>query len=64
MRETILAALKEYQLNNMAYEDEPDNPYQLVHLFTAPGRSLENGEEELFMLADFIAAKLTFENAN
>jgi hypothetical protein len=58
IRATIHKVLCDFRLPNMVCEDE-DAPYPLVDAVTAPGRSIDNGKQALFDLADEIAFALT-----
>ena len=57
MRSVIHRVLCDYRLSNFVFEGEGD-PYCLVDMVTPDGRGINEGEDELFLLADEIAASL------
>lgn len=58
IRDQIFKSLREYHMSNMVFDDMPDAPFPLVDLCTPKGQSINKGEDELFLLADRIAADL------
>lgn len=61
IRTKILEVLEGYHLQNMCERDDEGSPYPLVDLVTPDGCTVDVGEDELFLIADAIAAELTEE---
>ena len=54
----IYRALRDYRMSNMVFESDGD-PYCLVDLVSADGKSIADGENELELIAAAVAAALT-----
>lgn len=59
LRETILAVLRDYRMYNFSEADDASSGYPLVDMCTPKGQGIDKGEEELFLIADEIAAALS-----
>ncbi|WEK59413.1 MAG: hypothetical protein P0Y52_07720 [Candidatus Brevundimonas phytovorans] len=56
--EVLFRALRNYNLSNMSWEDDPHVGYPLVDLMSNDGTTISTGEEEMRILADHLAAAL------
>lgn len=54
----IYKVLRYHSVNNMVYEDADDTAVMLVDLVCADGSTIDNGENELWYLANEIAYAL------
>lgn len=58
LRERIYKVLCDYNMSNFVFDDDDHAPYSLKDLCTPDGEGIDKGEEELFLIADEIAAAL------